>query len=50
MTIRFTFSHHSVSKLNGWSISIWSIALLIALPLLAIASGLLIDTRTVGLI
>lgn len=47
MTIRSTFFHHSVRKFNGWSISIWSIALLIALPLLAIASGLFIDTRTV---
>jgi iron(III) transport system permease protein len=47
MTIRSTFFYHGVSKLNGWSISIWSIALLIALPLFAIASGLFIDTRTV---
>lgn len=47
MTIRSVFSHHSVRRLNGWSVSIWSIALLIALPLIAIASGLLIDTRTV---
>jgi iron(III) transport system permease protein len=47
MTIQSVFSRSSIYRLNRWNVSIWSIALVVALPLFAIVSGLFIDTRTV---
>jgi iron(III) transport system permease protein len=47
MTVKSPLSQYRLPHCNVWSGGVWGIALLVALPLLAIASGVFIDQRAV---